>query len=246
MSFWVCIPARMGSTRLPGKPLQDINGKPIIEHVYLRARESGAARIVVATDDSRIEQACRDFDAEVCMTDPAHASGTDRVAEAMRMLGAEDDRLVINLQGDEPLMPGNIIDALAEMMIGSKDKPGIGTVASPIASAEEFDDPNVVKVVMDVNGNALYFSRARVPYPRDSAQQHSIAWRHLGIYAFRGKALQDFVALPVAGIEKTESLEQLRALANGMSIRVCCVDTAPPRGIDTESDLEAARRHLAG
>lgn len=244
MGFVVCIPARFGSTRLPGKPLADINGKTLIEHVYNRATESAAERVIIATDDLKIRDICDHFGAEVCMTARDHTSGTDRIAEAVSDIGLAADDIVVNLQGDEPLMPPQIIDQLATMMLES-DNPDIGTAATPIRSLEEYHDHNVVKVVLGQGRDALYFSRSPIPWVRDSDTIPENAFRHLGLYAFRVSSLQYFVELPQAQLEIAESLEQLRALVNGMSIRVLVIEDPPPGGVDTETDLEKVRKILS-
>ncbi len=244
MGFTVCIPARFSSTRLPGKPLADINGKPLIEHVYNRATESSAERVVIATDDLKIRDICDHFGAEVCMTARNHTSGTDRIAEAVSDIGLAADEIVVNLQGDEPLMPPQIIDQLATMML-ELGNPDVGTVATPIRSLEEYHDHNVVKVVLGQGRDALYFSRSPIPWANNSDTVPENAFRHLGIYAFRVSSLQHFVELPQAELEITESLEQLRALANGMSIRVLDIEDPPPSGVDTEADLERVRSILS-
>jgi len=244
MGFVVCIPARFGSSRLPGKPLVDINGKTLIEHVYNRATESAAERVIIATDDLKIRDICDHFGAEVCMTARNHTSGTDRIAEAVSDIGLAADDIVVNLQGDEPLMPPQIIDQLATMML-QPDNPDIGTVATPIRSLEEYHDHNVVKVVLGQGRDALYFSRSPIPWAVDSDTVPGNAFRHLGIYAFQVSTLQNFVELPQSELEISESLEQLRALANGMPIRVLVIENPPPGGVDTEADLEKVREILS-
>ncbi len=243
MAFVVCIPARFGSRRLPGKALVDINGKPLIEHVYDRAKESAADRVIIATDDIKIRDACDHFGAEVCMTSKDHASGTDWIAEAVREIGLAGDDIVINLQGDEPLMPPHIIDQLARLMNEEKNV-DLGTVATPMQTLDEYRDPNVVKVVLGQAGHALYFSRSPIPWAKESHTVPKNAFRHLGIYAFRVSTLKRFVELPRAEVEIGESLEQLRALANGMAIKVLVIEERPPRGVDTEADLQQVKSIL--
>ena len=249
--FHVVIPARYDSQRLPGKPLLDIGGKPMIRHVYERALESGADRVVIATDDARIADAAAGFGAEVCMTSPRHASGTDRIAEVAEQLGWERDELIVNLQGDEPLMPPGLLQRVAGVL---EEQPGaaVSTLAVPLQDVEEVKDPNVVKVVCDRNGLALYFSRAPIPWKRGSFDRSTPDgdWtrgmlRHLGIYAYRAGFLGRYVNWAPAPLERDESLEQLRVLWNGERIALAIVDQAPHAGVDTLDDLERVRRMLA-
>jgi 3-deoxy-manno-octulosonate cytidylyltransferase (CMP-KDO synthetase) len=252
MAFTVVIPARHASTRLPGKPLLEIGGKPMIQHVYERGTESGAARVLVATDDARIAEAVTGFGGEAMMTSPHHTSGTDRIEEVARELGLDDDALVVNVQGDEPLVPAAVINQVAANLAENRDA-GIATLCEPIASMDDFLNPNIVKVVADVNGLALYFSRAPVPWDRDGFSEGTVAAivpptarRHLGIYAYRVSLLRQFVAWPPAELETRESLEQLRALANGARIHVADAIAAVPPGVDTPADLEAVRVLIEG
>jgi 3-deoxy-manno-octulosonate cytidylyltransferase (CMP-KDO synthetase) len=243
--FHVVIPARYASTRLPGKPLLDIAGKPMIRHVYERAVESGATEVVIATDDARIADAAAAFDARVCMTASDHASGTDRIAEAARAAGWPDDALIVNLQGDEPLMPPALLAQVAEALQAQPDAE-TATLAVPLDTVDQLFDPNVVKVVRDRRGMALYFSRATIPWKRDLFRSDSApepAWadgvlRHLGIYAYRAGFLARYTRLPVSPLEAAESLEQLRILWNGDRIVVAIAAEAPPAGVDTGADLE--------
>ena len=243
--FVVVIPARYASTRLPGKALREINGKPMLEHVHDRARESRASEIVIATDDERIAAAARSFGAEVCMTGQQHRSGTERIAEVCELLGWDDDIIVVNLQGDEPAMPATLIDQCAALLADSSAD--ISTLASPLASQQDFDNPNVVKVITAANGNAIYFSRAAIPHARDGASRQE-AWRHAlhhhGIYAYRCGVLRRLVAAEPSGIEICEQLEQLRALSLGMTIRVGVPAERPGAGVDTEEDLATAAAQL--
>ncbi len=223
----------------------------MLQHVYERGVRSGAGEVWIATDDVRIESACRQFGARVLMTSPAHQSGTDRIAEVARHLRWPDDDVVVNVQGDEPLVPPAIIRQVAELLERSPWA-GIATLATPIESAEEFLDPNVVKVAASAEGRALYFSRAPIPWPREGAAggltsqtRHDSARRHLGLYAYRVKVLARLAALPPAPLEQIEKLEQLRALENGLDIVVATSIESPRRGVDTESDLEAVARLLA-
>lgn len=244
MSFIVVIPARLGSTRLPGKVLADLGGKPVIEHVYARASESAAAAVYVATDDAGVAAVVRGFGGEVVMTSPAHASGTDRIAEAVERIAPPPTFPVVNVQGDEPELPASLIDSLAEALVQSPDC-GMATLSRPVTDWATFIDPNVVKVVCDGSGRALYFSRAPIPWPRgEEGRPPSGAQRHIGIYAYRQPVLAGYAELPPTELEGTECLEQLRALAAGVRIRVLVATEEVPPGIDTEHDLAAARRRL--
>jgi 3-deoxy-manno-octulosonate cytidylyltransferase (CMP-KDO synthetase) len=244
--FHVIIPARMASTRLPGKPLLTIAGKPLLQHVWQQACASGARSVVIATDDERILAAARGFGAECEMTDVAHESGTDRIAEvAQRREFAQDD-IVVNLQGDEPLMPPEIIQQVARALERLPDA-DISTAAAPVASLAEFLDPNCVKAVCAEDGRALYFSRAPVPWPRESVvadrpTSYQGAWRHIGIYGYRVHSLLKFAAWRPSALEWSEKLEQLRALERGMRIQVVALKKSPPGGVDTPQDLERVRR----
>jgi 3-deoxy-manno-octulosonate cytidylyltransferase (CMP-KDO synthetase) len=247
-SFHVVIPARFAASRLPGKPLLDIGGRPLIQWVWERARDSGAAVVIVATDDARIAQAARGFGAEVVMTDARHASGTDRIAEVARTLRLGDEEIVVNLQGDEPMMPASVIADVARAL---RDRPdcGIATAAAPVGDVAEFLDPNCVKALRAEDGRALYFSRAPVPWPREAAAggrpaAATGAWRHIGIYAYRVQSLLKFAAWPPSALESIEKLEQLRALEHGMRIHVVALAAAPPPGVDTPADLERVRAIL--
>ena len=244
-SFVVVIPARYASTRLPGKPLRDINGKPMIEHVYRRGRESSAREVVVATDDERIADAAELFGASVCMTGDQHRSGTERIAEVADILDWRDETIVVNLQGDEPAMPASLIDQCAALLDDSSAD--LATLASPILSDEDFANPNVVKVVLDNTSNAIYFSRAMIPYPRDAgsiSDARAAALHHHGIYAYRCGVLRRLVAADPSPLETAEHLEQLRALSMGMSIKVGVPAVRPGSGVDTEADLEAIAGEL--
>lgn len=244
--FVVVIPSRYASTRLPGKPLREINGKTMLEHVYTRGGESAAADVVIATDDERIAEAAEGFGARVCMTGDQHRSGTERIAEVCDLMDWPDDKIVVNLQGDEPTMPAALIDQCAALLRDSSAD--IATLASPIASQQDFDNPNVVKVVVADNGNAIYFSRAAIPYARTTERQseaRDAALHHHGIYAYRCGVLRRLVAAGPADLEVCEQLEQLRALALGMTIRVAIPTQRPGTGVDTEEDLAAAAVQLA-
>ena len=243
--FVIVIPARYASTRLPGKPLREINGKPMIQHVHDRARESGARDVVIATDDERIAETAEAFGAQVCMTGDQHRSGTERIAEVCDLLDWPDDLIVVNLQGDEPAMPAGLIDQCASLL--QQSSADIATLASPLLSQDDVDNPNVVKVVCSDNGDALYFSRAAIPHPRaaesrDAARQAAL--HHHGIYAYRCGVLRRLVNEPPSQLEVCEQLEQLRALSLGMTIRVGQPSTRPGAGVDTEEDLAAAAAQL--
>ena len=240
--FIVIIPARYASTRLPGKPLADIAGWPMIRHVHARASESGAARVIIATDDERIEAVCRDFGAEVVRTRADHVSGTDRLAEVAEREGIADDTVVVNLQGDEPLMPPAMIAQVAEAL-ARRPAAEIATLATPVGGREDVFDPNVVKVVRDRGGYALYFSRAPIPWHRDGFGREDAPLaaeylRHLGIYAYRAAFLRAYPSLSEVELERVESLEQLRALFHGHRIYVDIAAQAPAPGVDTPADLE--------
>ena len=235
----VIIPARYASTRLPGKSLADIAGKPMIQHVYERAREAGAQSVTIATDDARIRMACERFGAKVVMTSEAHRSGTERLAEAIQKLALGSDEIVVNVQGDEPLMPPAVIRRTAETLAAHADAV-VATVCCPIHDDVEFRNPNVVKVVSDVRGYALYFSRAPIPYPRDAGRSPA-AHRHIGLYAYRAGYAAQYVQLAPSPHERAEQLEQLRVLWHGGRIAVWVTDEAPPAGVDSPEDLERVR-----
>lgn len=257
MSFTVVIPARYASTRLPGKPLADIAGKPMIQHVCERAWESEAGRVVVATDDPRIEKACLGFGVEVVMTSTEHVSGTDRLEEVARLLQFEPDARVINVQGDEPLIPPALINQVAANL-DKYPEAAIATLCEPITDMASVLNPNVVKVVFDHRGMAHYFSRAPIPWARDewsgsnlqgaimrtAMPEEALYYRHIGIYGYRVSLLRDFVTWPPAPTETTEALEQLRALYNGARIHVDVARQTPPAGVDTEADLERLRQWM--
>lgn len=243
MRFRVVIPARMAASRLPGKPLLPLAGRPLIVHVVERARESGAEEVIVATDDARIREALAPLDVAVVMTSPAHASGTDRIAEVVARLGFGAEEIIVNLQGDEPLMPPALIDRVAATLAGAPEA-AAASLCTPILAGAELADPNVVKVVLNARADALYFSRAPIPWQRDAFASGLPAtlppgtWlRHLGIYAYRAGLLARYAALPVPGIEGIEALEQLRLLHAGERIRMAIVEQPPPAGVDTPEDL---------
>ncbi|OIQ78185.1 3-deoxy-manno-octulosonate cytidylyltransferase [mine drainage metagenome] len=249
-AFHVLIPARRASTRLPDKPLADIGGVPMVVHVARRALRSGAASVAVACDDDAIAQVCAAHGVRALPTSPRHASGTDRIAEAAAALGLADDALVVNVQGDEPLIDPALIRDCALALHADADA-AIATAAHPIELAAEVFNPNIVKVVLDARGRALLFSRAPLPWRRDADMhveplpQDPPYLRHIGIYAFRGASLRAFAALGACALERAEALEQLRALWHGWRIAVLRVEQAPPPGVDTAEDLERVRRALA-
>ncbi len=246
--FHVIIPARYSASRLPGKPLLKLGDRPLLQWVWQCARAAGAQSVTIATDDARIADAARDFGADCVMTSPQHNSGTDRIAEAVRAGRLAADDIVVNLQGDEPMMPAVVITDVAAAL---RTRPDIdmASAVAPIASLEEFLDPACVKALRAQNGDALYFSRAPVPWPRDNVAAgrplgFAGAWRHIGIYAYRVRSLLQFSAWPPTPLEQTEKLEQLRALEHGMRIHLVILTEAPPAGVDTPEDLERVRRLL--
>ncbi len=240
--MYVIIPARYASTRLPGKPLIDIGGKPLLRHVYERALQSGAHKIIVATDDVRIYDAVKEFGGTVCMTSSQHQSGTDRIAEVVEIFNLKPEEIVVNLQGDEPLMPPDLIKQTAEMLT-AHPAAAMATACHPIDDDESLRNPNVTKVVCDRDSYALYFSRAPIPWPRDimgagnPANQPVRALRHIGLYAYRAGFISRFAKWPPCPLERTESLEQLRALWYGERIAVCEAQEMPGPGVDTAADL---------
>lgn len=258
MDFIVVIPARYQSSRLPGKPLADIHGKSMVQWVYEKAQGSGAAKVIVATDDPRIESAVNAFGGEVCLTSPDHESGTERLAEVVEKYNIPEEMIVVNVQGDEPLIPSENIAQVAENL-HKATLSRMATLSVPIADAAECFNPNAVKVVTDKQGYALYFSRAVLPFPRDHIQAN---WqpqaadyateselttvfpyqRHIGIYAYRAGFIRDYVTWDVSPLEKVESLEQLRVLWHGEKIHVAPAVVPPGAGVDTPEDLEAVRK----
>jgi 3-deoxy-manno-octulosonate cytidylyltransferase (CMP-KDO synthetase) len=244
MAFRVVIPARYDSSRLPGKALLTLAGKPMLQWVHERARASGAADVCVATDDERIAVAARSFGADVAMTARSHVSGTDRIAEVAASRRWADEDIVVNVQGDEPLIPPAVIDQVAQLL-ASHPRADIGTLAVKIDSLAEYADPNVVKVACDAGGRALYFSRAQIPFNRDAPTTiPGLCLRHVGIYAYRVAALRRLAGLPASRLELIEKLEQLRALENGLEIRVALASERPLADVNTAADLERAERAL--
>jgi 3-deoxy-manno-octulosonate cytidylyltransferase (CMP-KDO synthetase) len=241
--FRVVIPARFGSFRLPGKPLQKLAGRPLLQWVYEVARSSGAAESIIATDDERIVEAARGFGADARLTSLTHPSGTDRVAEVALQAGWDEDDVVVNLQGDEPLMPPELVRQVAQLLEGD-GAAAIATLAPRITSVQALMDPNTVKVVTDGSGRALYFSRAPIPWGRDSApagiasqRGYQGARRHIGLYAYRVSALRRLSLLPPTPLETLEKLEQLRALEHGLAIRVADAAALPGPDVNTPEDL---------
>ncbi len=248
--FRVVIPARYASTRLPGKPLIEIAGKPMLAHVHARACESGAAEVLIATDDARIADVATAFGATVCMTAATHGSGTDRIAELAEQRGWSDDTLVVNLQGDEPLMPPQLIRQVAEDL-AIHGRASCATLGAPIRDAQSLFDPNVVKVVCDAAGFALYFSRAPIPWARDAfavardALPTQGPWlRHIGLYAYRAGLLRCYRSLSPAPLESVEALEQLRLLWHSLPIHLALACCEPGPGVDTPEDLDRVRASL--
>lgn len=250
MAFTVLIPARLASTRLPDKPLADIGGLPMVVRVAQRAEQSAAAQVVVAADSPRIADACSRHGVRVVLTRADHPSGSDRLAEACELLGLGDDDLVVNVQGDEPLIDPALIDAVAGLLARRQDA-AMSTAAHAIATVEEFTNPNVVKVVLQADGLALYFSRAPIPWWRDGfaggvrALPALAPLRHIGIYGYRAGFLRAFPQLPQAPVEACEALEQMRALWHGHRIAVHVTEADPGAGVDTPEDLERVRRLVA-
>lgn len=241
MKFHVIIPARYASTRLPGKPLADLRGKPMVVRVCERAAKSGAASVHVATDDPRIAAAVREHGYSPVLTRADHSSGTDRLAEAARRLRLRASDIVVNVQGDEPLIPPALIRGVATLL-GKRRDAAVSTACHPIRDAAEAANPNVVKVVLDARGYALYFSRAQIPYPREPG---GTCYRHAGIYGYRVSFLREFSRLKAPAVEKAEALEQLRVLWHGRRIAVRLSKADIPPGVDTPRDLEAVRRILS-
>lgn len=254
-NFTIIIPARLASSRLPEKLLQTIGDKPVLAHSYQAAQQSDATRVVIAADDERIITAMQGFDVEVILTCKDHESGTDRLAECVDLLDLPDDEIIVNLQGDEPFMPADLVNLCAQTL-ASDTQVSVATLASRMSNENVADidnddidnavnNPNVVKVVVNHRGHALYFSRAPIPFNRDGATlnsgQHYL--HHLGIYAYRAGFLRRYPQLRASALEHIEKLEQLRILDNGEHIAVAVVAEKPPKGIDTQSDLDAARQH---
>lgn len=243
-SYHVVIPARYQSTRLPGKPLADILGKPMVQWVYEAAQRSAAMGVCIATDDQRVEAAVRSFGGHVRMTSTSHVSGTDRLAEVAAQESWSADTVIVNVQGDEPTIDPALINQVGELLAAHPEA-GVATLCVPIKNVDEMENPNAVKVVLSQQGLALYFSRAAVPWNRDGEALAVPGYRHLGIYAYRVSALQQFVGWPTGHLEHLEKLEQLRFLEHGVQIAVAVADIAPPAGVDTPEDLARVIRLLA-
>ena len=245
VDFFVVIPARYASTRLPGKPLLDIAGKPMVAWVAERSKQSGAQQVVVATDDVRIVEALEQHGHQVVMTRADHISGTDRIAEVALKQGWPDDAIVVNVQGDEPLMEASLIIEVASTL-NNNNTAVMATACHAILTKAEFVNPNIVKVVLDAQSNALYFSRAPIPYPRDTFASAELlvdmpTYRHIGIYAYRAKFLKEYARLRPCAIEQVECLEQLRVLHHGYKIAVAITKNTPATGVDTQDDLDYVR-----
>jgi len=250
VGFCVIIPARYASQRLPGKPLIEIAGKPLIQHVHERAVASGADEVIIATDDERVLQVAQNFGAQACMTSPDHPSGSDRIAEVAGKRSYADHQIIVNLQGDEPMMPASLIRQVAEDLVRH---PGasITTLCEPIDTIADLFDPHIVKVVMDRDGYALYFSRATIPWDRDAfavttedLPAGSEHFRHVGIYAYSAGFIREYVRWPACHLERTEALEQLRAMWYGHKIHVATALEPPGHGVDTQKDLRRVENLL--
>jgi 3-deoxy-manno-octulosonate cytidylyltransferase (CMP-KDO synthetase) len=249
--YKIVIPARYGSSRLPGKPLIELAGKPMIQHVYERAVLTGVKDIVVATDDQRIFDAAVGFGAKAVMTSVDHENGTERIAEVAAKLGWADDDVIVNVQGDEPLIPRELIELTAKGLLEHKDA-GMSSLCTPIASAENAFNPNVVKVVLDNAGYAMYFSRAPIPWDRElyKSGQNKITkiapvYHHIGMYGYRVSFLKEYAAMEVTALEQAECLEQLRALCYGVKIYMGVIDQPPGHGVDTQADVDRVEALLA-
>lgn len=242
IDFKIVIPARYASTRLPGKPLLDINGKPMLQHVYQQALAAGASEVVIATDNAKILAVAKNFGATVCMTREDHISGTDRLGEVVDQLDWPDETVIVNVQGDEPLIPPQIISQVAGNLLAHPDA-ACASLMTVFADAASVADPNAVKVVTDARGYALYFSRAAIPYARDTEQAVTY-YRHIGIYAYRATLLRNYSSLPICPLESIEKLEQLRFLWNGLKLHMAEALVVPAHGVDTEQDLEKVRALL--
>jgi len=250
MAFKIVIPSRFASTRLPGKPLLDIVGKPMIQHVYERAQESDASEVIIATDNEEILRVAQGFGADVCMTHEDHLSGTDRLAEVASQRNFADDDIIVNVQGDEPCLPASLINQVANDLQQHTDA-DMATLYSQIDQEKHVFDPNVVKVVMDGQGYALYFSRAPIPWMRDHFDQQSTLppelphYRHIGLYGYRASFLKHYSELSPCVLEKEESLEQLRALYHGKKVHLTAAEISPGHGVDTQEDLDEVRKLLS-
>ena len=249
--YHIVIPARMASQRLPGKPLLEIAGAPLLKHVFDCAARSGAESIVVATDDEAVFETARRFGAAVVMTSKDHKSGSDRIAECASLMGWKEDEVIVNLQGDEPLMPPACLDQVAELLI-SDTQADVASLYRSVRSAAEAKNPNAVKVVLNSAGRALYFSRSMIPFPRSADgsaidDSSAVSWkRHIGLYSYRVSALKWFALMTPTPLESTEKLEQLRFLESGKRIRMAEACKPIPAGVDTPDDLERVRKYFLG
>lgn len=244
--FKVVVPARFASTRLPGKPLLDIAGKPMVIRVAERAAKSQASEVVIATDHDEVLNAAQAYGIAAVMTRIDHVSGTDRIAEVVKKMGWHDEMIVVNVQGDEPLIDPVLINDVAQRLANDA-KAVMSTACHILHTPEAFENPNVVKVVLNARQQALYFSRAAIPFPRDNEHREQlVAHRHIGIYAYRVGFLKQYASLPVTALEKIESLEQLRVLYHGYLIAVTVTAHAPATGVDTPEDLALVREVFAG
>jgi 3-deoxy-manno-octulosonate cytidylyltransferase (CMP-KDO synthetase) len=249
MSFRIIIPARSQSKRLPGKLLCPIGDKPMIQHVYEQALKSGASSVVIATDNTQIAETAQEFGAQTCMTAPNHPNGTSRIAEAINSLGYEEDEIIVNVQGDEPLIPPKIIQQLATTL-SEHQSLGIATLCQPILNVQQLFDPNIVKVVLNHRGFALYFSRAPIPWERDNFNMTNKKlehphYRHIGMYAYRAKFLNEYLSWDQQTLASMEDLEQLNILWFGHKIHVSITEEAIPIGVDTQEDLDQVRKLIA-
>lgn len=250
-AYKIVIPARYGSSRLPGKPLVSLAGKPMIQHVYERALATGVKDIVIATDDQRIFDVAQGFGAHVVMTSVDHENGTERIAEVAQKLGWSGDDVIVNVQGDEPLIPRELIELTAKGLL-EHPQAGMSSLCTPIESAEDAFDPNAVKVVLDNTGFAMYFSRAPIPWDRDlykegqtKVTQVAPVYRHIGMYGYRVSFLQQYSSMEMTALEQTECLEQLRALCYGVKIHMGVIDEPPGHGVDTPDDVARVEAQLA-
>jgi 3-deoxy-manno-octulosonate cytidylyltransferase (CMP-KDO synthetase) len=243
--FKVVVPARFASSRLPGKPLLDIAGQPMVIRVAAQAAKSQASEVVIATDHEEIKQSAQSYGVHAVMTREDHVSGTDRIAEVVQAMAWPDEMIVVNVQGDEPLIDPVLINEVAQTL-ANDPQAVMSTACHPMHEAEAFENPNVVKVVLNAKQQALYFSRAAIPFPRDAEhRQPLVAHRHIGIYAYRVGFLKQYASLPVTALEQIESLEQLRVLYHGYQIAVTITDHAPATGVDTQDDLDLVRKVFA-
>ncbi|MBT3277024.1 3-deoxy-manno-octulosonate cytidylyltransferase [Candidatus Thioglobus sp.] len=244
MNFSVIIPARYASSRLPAKLLKDIHGKPLIQHTYENALKSGASAVIIATDDQRIKTVAEGFGATVCMTDENHTSGTARISEVLTQLNIDDDEIVVNVQGDEPMLSASVIDQVANNL--SQSQMQMATLCEQVIDKTQYLDPNCVKVVFDKFGKALYFSRAPIPYFREAQDfDLSLCYKHIGIYAYRSAFIKQYLNMDSSRFEQVEKLEQLTVLNEGFGVHVAvaCADTG--FGVDTQADLDQVRDALA-